>query len=319
MENLLVAARLSFASPELEARFCDHRTTTYFFAVDSYSAVYRAAIPTVIFCQRLLKREADSPVLPLLVVGLTALFLNLSVLMAAFPRPWTIRWREPVTAFLRGTIVPMTVMMCYLEGDHLPHPLTWKPYIFNAIFSAGLTMTCLFPLAMPLHLKHHIPVHLAVWLMIVNIHVPRFCHALAERHDAHTFVMQSWEALSTRVWGLLDSMYGGVPVEPCPPTVAVACRHMHTCVQLVFGLVVTTYMVWVLEYQSRAFFLQREIREGRVPGGRTRKAWPAMPLSAIVCHAALLPMLFAVCWVCLAHALFAGNDAQYSQQGCEVG
>ncbi|CAD7704580.1 unnamed protein product [Ostreobium quekettii] len=292
----LAAALLSFESPALEARYCAHRTATFFFAVDRYSAAYRAGAPLVILGQRLLKPEGGGTALQYLMVSLASAFTTLSVMMAFFPGRWAVKWREPVTVFLRGTIVPATVLTCFLDWNRMPDPPSWISYIFVAFHTSGLSMTSIFPLAMPVLVKHHLPLHAAVFLLMVNAHVPRFCYMISKRPDSHSYVLASWRALSSCAWNFLNAMQLIDVREDTTPEVEAACGHMFTWLYIMVGLVVPTYVMWMLENQSRAVFVEREIARGSFVGSQMDRRWQALPGTVVFFHAMVVMLLAAVCW-----------------------
>ena len=101
MSELLTSMKLTFSSPDLERQYSVHRTTTTFFLVDKYSALFRAGVPVILLVQ-LVKAEAPLP--PIVMCALAAAATLLSVLfshMKAWQRQ-ALRFREPLAVILRS-------------------------------------------------------------------------------------------------------------------------------------------------------------------------------------------------------------------------
>lgn len=215
-----------------------------------------------------------------------------------------------------GTLIPFTVVICFLEWLHFPYPGSWGSYIICTYLCTGLAVTSTMPLAMPLHTKHHIPIQLLVVAIMVFVQVPRFCAVLESKPHVHEYMLWVWRMCSRGSWAILDSMYMMRTLEVTVPDAATACAHMHVCLHVIFGLVVPTYMLWVLEYQSRAFYLRENLDKG--PNDDMRR-WPPLSWASIAFHAVLLLPLFAICWEALLQWFINMDSRCFLVNGSVVG
>ena len=190
-------------------------------------------------------------------------------------------------------MIPLTVVVSFLEWINFRQPLTWTSYIGCAYLSSGVAVTTTMPLAMPVHTKHHIPIQLFVVTTMIFVQVPSFCSVVESKPYVHKYILGSWQALSRGAWAILDAMYINHTGEVIVSDVSMACTHMYTCVHVIFGLFASTYVLWALEYQSRAFYLRR-LAHGASDDESAR--WAPLRLSSQICHIGLLVLLFAICW-----------------------
>ncbi|CAD7704582.1 unnamed protein product [Ostreobium quekettii] len=302
---------LGFKSARLEAKYCEGRTREYFFRVDQWATLFRAGVPLLLAFRGATNFEGEGPGLhQRIIVAGAAAFMLFVGWMAYSQGEWAVRLREPLAVFLRVTVIPLTVITSFQDTMRLSSPPNWINFLLCSWLVTGLSVASTFPVAMPMHFKHHVPVTFAfVWLML-TFQVSQFCQVVEGRSDMHDYVLGSWRALSARAWNILSAVYIMDAHDATQPPIYSACNHLYTFLLLYFGLALPTYGVWALERQSRAFFLSEQRQEGTLTKAESQRESQQLSLTraAVLMHCGLLAVLYAVGWEATAWWLVGGVE-----------
>eukprot|EP00803_Ostreobium_quekettii_P000954 evm.model.scf_12EXC.12 EVM.evm.TU.scf_12EXC.12 scf_12EXC:114135-116353(-) len=160
---------------------------------------------------------------------------------------------------------------------------------FSSMMVQGLVPMAFMGLFQPLRFRLHLPVHLlasAFFIATINLQVCKLTNTAGVAGTEWLF-----DALDGLAKKIVSAALGAVFREDLSWRVDFPCLQQALFLQVCIGFGAISYIVWLLERQSRVVFLKTLSAEERP----MQRVWPLEP-STVFLHVMLLVVAFGICW-----------------------
>lgn len=337
--RVLTLLGLQFDDPVLERRYVDVRTFKLFCRVDAPAALMRMLASGSIA----LRLFRDLGLHSLAAAGATGVGLfcvaQALVCRVMFQEE---AYREEAlqridTTERRRRIVGLrTLLAMLLRAVMFPLVITtsysaWFPARFNSSLSclyfmwinSGLFALVIGAIVVPLLVKHSLLVQAISLLAACAFQGRRTCDVCMQSEQGPKYILWLWRCASNASWTIQNLMYLTDVREVTEPEPLPACRHIITNMFLIGGMVFPSYLLWVMEYRSRVYFLETQLAADDRRGRRQQQQeepgaiepWSKLTNLLVTYHVLLLVIFFAVSWETMSDRFIDRGDRCFVVNG----
>lgn len=286
---------LWFSCPKVERNFTDSLASGYVTRVDKifrYTHLsMRCAHATLLVVTNGIKWTT------LVTAALFAAALMYETLWRTLKVDVNPRRRTKLVVLMRLLWCPVTPFLWFMSRWIDPTITTSTSLLSFIVVHSGAFTLAVTALVLPLPMKHHLPVQLGSWCVMVLFVSPRSCSVFPEggsEREAH--LLSVWRAVrGLLIWGPACQ---GFTVDKQPPPFALCCRQLLVWIHTLF-LCGPSYALWLLEYDRRCSFIQSI----RTDVGRNRD-WKRVKWNVFLGHICAVVIGLACSWLWMQAALF---------------